>query len=88
MSIALEVVIDKEQSKGVCCTLLGHYLLHISFSSGTFSKVHAGGRPYHYTIIRQPQKSSAPGSFVLTLIAFRDFAVLPSVCHVFFGWMA
>ena len=30
---------------------LGHYLLYISFSSGTFSQVHAGGRPlplYHY----------------------------------------
>ena len=31
---------------------LGHYLLHISFSSGTFSNVRAGGRPlplYHYS---------------------------------------
>ena len=33
---------------------LGHYLLHISFSSGTFSNVRAGGRPlplYHYSPI-------------------------------------
>ena len=33
------------------CWRLGHYLLYISFSSGNFSKVHAGGRPlplYHY----------------------------------------
>ena len=32
--------------------LLGHYLLHISFSSGTFSKVCAGRQPlplYHYS---------------------------------------
>ena len=32
--------------------ILGHYLLHISFSSGTFSKVRAGGRPLplcHYS---------------------------------------
>ena len=31
---------------------LGHYLLHISFSLGTFSKVRVGGRPlplYHYS---------------------------------------
>ena len=31
---------------------IGHYFLNISFSSGTFSKVHAGRRPlplYHYS---------------------------------------
>ena len=34
--------------------------LHISLSLKTFFKVHVDGVHYHYTIIHQPHKSSAP----------------------------
>ena len=39
----------------------GHYLLHISFSSGIFSKVCAAGGHYHYTIIRQAKERLPSG---------------------------
>ena len=37
------------------------FVLHISLSLKTFSKVHVDGVHYHYTINLQPHKSSAPG---------------------------
>ena len=40
-----------------------HYLLYISFSSGTFSEVHVSGQPlpYYYNVTVDLNKSVAPG---------------------------
>ena len=55
-SIALTVARHPTRIKSswytLMCFQLGHYLLHISFSLETFSKVYAGGRPlplHHYS---------------------------------------